>query len=95
MKWGWVAEPGAEGLLEEVTEQGLQRVGSELCILDVGPPGRAQPAGAGPEVGGSARRSGRWRMSSRVHLMKPERTPPAVTLSPALGLPPGGSGWAC
>jgi len=38
MKWGWVAEPGAEGLLEEVTEQGLQRVGSELCILDVGHP---------------------------------------------------------
>ena len=38
MKRGWVAEPGAKGLLEEVTEQGLQRVGSELCILDVGHP---------------------------------------------------------
>ena len=35
-----------EGLLEDVTEQGLQGVGGRPCILERGTPGRAQPASA-------------------------------------------------
>lgn len=46
-----------EGLLEDVTEQGLQGVGSRPCILDVGHTGRAQ----------LTRRTARgWRVSPEV-----------------------------
>ena len=57
MKRGWVAEPGAEGLLEEVTSRAFSGWAVSCASLTWGTPGRAQPAGSGP---------GGWRVSPEV-----------------------------